>query len=109
MKEDSNIKEGEPQLVRLPTVLQLVGLSRAEIYRRIKEGSFPAPVPIGERAVAFNLPEVRSWVRARLLQRDADRALRSQANEAAQGASARETDLSRVRAEGDHRAAGRTK
>jgi len=36
--------EDEPQLVRLPTVIALVGLSRAEIYRRTKDGSFPAPV-----------------------------------------------------------------
>jgi len=69
MQGEAIIREDEPQLVRLPIVLQLVGLSRAEVYRRVKDGSFPSPVQIGERAVAFNLQEVRSWVRARLVER----------------------------------------
>ena len=60
----------EPRLVRLPAVLQIVGLSRSEIYRRIRDGTFPSPVHIGQRAIAWNILEVNSWVRARLLHRD---------------------------------------
>ena len=67
-KQSSNCDE--LQLVRMSTVLAMVGLSRAEIYRRIHAGTFPGPVPIGERAVAFNVQEIRSWIRARLLERD---------------------------------------
>ncbi|MEZ8771216.1 helix-turn-helix transcriptional regulator [Vibrio sp. 10N.247.310.17] len=49
-------------IVRLPEVMRLTGLSRPTIYRRIAEGSFPARVLLGERAVGFKLHEVIEWI-----------------------------------------------
>jgi prophage regulatory protein len=40
-------------LARLPTVLKITGLGCSTIYRWIAEGSFPAPVRLGPRAVAW--------------------------------------------------------
>lgn len=38
---------------RLPTVMQATGLGRSTIYRLVASGSFPAPVHLGPRAVAW--------------------------------------------------------
>jgi predicted DNA-binding transcriptional regulator AlpA len=35
------------KLLRLPAVVDRVGLSRATIYREIKKGNFPRPLVIG--------------------------------------------------------------
>jgi prophage regulatory protein len=39
-------------------VCQRISLSKAELYRRIRKGEFPKPVPIGNVRVAFRESEV---------------------------------------------------
>lgn len=58
-------------LGRLPQVRQKVGFSRSEIYRLISLGRFPRPIPLGERAVAWDMEEVEAWVQERIAARDA--------------------------------------
>lgn len=60
------------QLVRLPSVKSITGLSRSEIYRRIAAGDFPKPIKLGERASAWAEHEVTAWIAARIAQRDAN-------------------------------------
>jgi prophage regulatory protein len=36
---------------RLPTVIQVTGLSRSTIYRMVASGVFPAPVRVGLREI----------------------------------------------------------
>jgi len=59
------------QLLRLPQVQEIVGLSRSEIYRLISLSRFPRPVPLGERARAWDSDEIREWVQSRINARDA--------------------------------------
>ena len=54
------------RLIRLPEVLQRVGICRAAVYRSIKEGVFPAPVAIGVRSVAWSERAIDTWIEARL-------------------------------------------
>jgi prophage regulatory protein len=53
------------QLARLPTVLKLTGLGRSTIYRWIAEGSFPPPVRLGPRAVAWCWSDLDRWTQSR--------------------------------------------
>ena len=53
------------RLLRLPEVLQLTGLSRSTLYRKVKEGDFPCPVKLGKRAVGWRESEVIAWINAR--------------------------------------------
>ncbi len=62
--------ETPKRLLRLPDVREAVGLSRSEIYRLIGLGRFPAPVPLGERIVAWDATEVMGWIQARIDARD---------------------------------------
>ena len=52
----------EPRtFMRLPHVIQATGRSRTSIYDGIKEGTFPAPIPIGPRAVAWDAEAIAQW------------------------------------------------
>ncbi|HEU5296707.1 MAG TPA: AlpA family transcriptional regulator [Burkholderiaceae bacterium] len=52
-------------LARLPTVLKMTGLGRSTIYRWIADGSFPPPVRLGPRAVAWQWSDLDEWTRSR--------------------------------------------
>lgn len=57
----------EKALARRRQVEQLVQLSRSTIYAAVKAGTFPAPVRIGVRAVAWRVSEIEQWLAARPL------------------------------------------
>jgi prophage regulatory protein len=59
------------QLLRLPQVRAIVGLSRSEIYRLVSLGRFPRPVPLGQRIRAWDSDEIQAFVRQRIEARDA--------------------------------------
>ena len=50
------------KVLRLPDVINRVGLKRASIYQRMQTGSFPKPVPLGPRAVGWLEHEVEAWL-----------------------------------------------
>lgn len=47
-----------------PTVLRMTGLGRSTIYRWIADGSFPAPVRLGPRAVAWRWSDLARWTQS---------------------------------------------
>jgi prophage regulatory protein len=53
-------------LLRIEKVREACGLSRTELYRRMREGGFPRPVALGRRAVAWRDSDVQAWIAARL-------------------------------------------
>ena len=56
------------QLLRLPAVKARVGLCRSSIYQRVAEGTFPAPVSLGARAVAWDSRVIDAWIADRIAQ-----------------------------------------
>lgn len=50
------------RILRLPTVMGRTGLSRSTIYLRISEGTFPASISLGGRAVGWVEAEVNDWL-----------------------------------------------
>lgn len=53
-------------LLRLPQVQNRTGLSRSAIYQRVREGSFPHPIKLGERASAWPETAVARWISERI-------------------------------------------
>jgi prophage regulatory protein len=53
------------RLAPLPAVLKLTGLGRSTIYRWIAGGSFPAPVRLCPRAVAWRWSDLDRWTQSR--------------------------------------------
>jgi prophage regulatory protein len=64
-KDIQNISEQEIFL-RLPRVKALTGLSKSSLYDLIRAKSFPAPVQLGPRTVAWVSSEVRQWAAERI-------------------------------------------
>lgn len=53
------------RLLRRPEVEALTGLARATIYRDMASGSFPRPIKLGRRAVAWPASVIDQWIEAR--------------------------------------------
>ncbi|MDP4984430.1 helix-turn-helix transcriptional regulator, partial [Pseudoalteromonas tunicata] len=47
-------------------VKTLTTLSRSSIYKKIAEGSFPKPIKLGDRAVAWLEHDVLQWIENRI-------------------------------------------
>lgn len=56
----------QKSILRLPEVKARTGLSRSSIYNAIKTGNFPAPVPLGARAVGWVSTDIDDWIVARI-------------------------------------------
>ena len=69
------------QLIPLPEVIKIAGISKSEIFRRLANKKFPAPVRLGGRCTRWELNEVVSWVSDRLAERNGQKAARSTSNE----------------------------
>ncbi|MHB1799972.1 MAG: helix-turn-helix transcriptional regulator [Vulcanimicrobiaceae bacterium] len=67
--------ETPPQrLLRLPDVTKATGLARSSVHDAIRAGTFPKPVQLGSRTVAWSSTEIEKWVSAKIAARDAERA-----------------------------------
>jgi prophage regulatory protein len=55
-------------ILRLPRVKMRTGLSRATIYARMAQGTFPRHVSLGERAVGWLEEEIDEWLMRRIEQ-----------------------------------------
>ncbi|CAM4229188.1 DNA-binding protein [Bordetella tumbae] len=57
------------RLYRMRDLPGITGLSRSELYRRIKLGTFPHPIKIGLRAVAWYSADISRWLESPLTYR----------------------------------------
>lgn len=53
------------KVMRLPEVLATTGLKRSSIYSFVKTGNFPAPIPLGGKAVGWLDSEILDWINAK--------------------------------------------
>lgn len=51
--------------LRIRAVIRVTGLSRSTLYRLIADESFPRPVRLGPRAVAWRRSDIDAWGEAR--------------------------------------------
>ena len=57
--------------LRLPDVMSMTGLAKSSVYALMRTNSFPEPVQLGPRTVAWVRSEVRQWAAERVRSRDA--------------------------------------
>jgi len=57
------------RFLRRRSVEDRTGLSRSTIYLFVQSGTFPRPVRIGGRAVAWLESDIDAWIEARLADR----------------------------------------
>lgn len=61
------------KVIRTAPLLEHLGVSRATLWRWIRDGQFPKPIRLGANSVAFLADEVEAWVKARADAREAAR------------------------------------
>ena len=52
-------------MLRAAEVMARVGLSRTTIWRRVRAGTFPAPVELGENSIGWPENLITSWIESR--------------------------------------------
>ncbi len=55
------------RLLKGRDVFQLVTLSRTTVWRRVREGTFPAPVSLGTTRIAWRESDIAAWMAAQKL------------------------------------------
>lgn len=55
--------ETRDRILRIKTVLQLTGLSRSTLYRKIQRGEFPKQIKLSERCAGWRQSSVNAWMR----------------------------------------------
>lgn len=58
------------RIIRLKAVLEMTGLGRSTLYKKVEEGTFPASVALSERAVGWVEEEIQNWIKARISDRN---------------------------------------
>jgi prophage regulatory protein len=58
--------QDEVSFLRLPELKSVTGLSKSSLYALIRANSFPSPVQLGPRTVAWVRSEVRQWAAERI-------------------------------------------
>lgn len=56
---------GAHQLLRLPAVIALTGLSRSTIYRLMQEDAFPKGLKPSTRTIAWKATDIAHWIESR--------------------------------------------
>jgi len=54
------------KFLRLPSVIDKVGLSRSQIYKLIQQGDFPEPVKIGPKISVWIEEKLEMWMDAQV-------------------------------------------
>jgi prophage regulatory protein len=54
------------RLLKLPEVETTVSLRRSSIYAGVKAKTFPAPIKLSRRAVAWRDSEIQAWIAGRI-------------------------------------------
>lgn len=61
-----------PKILRLPAVMEMVGVSKPTVYLWIRQGRFPQPLRIGPKASGWLASELDSWIAERAGARSAN-------------------------------------
>lgn len=51
-----------PRILRMTLLQQKVGLCKASIYNRIKDGTFPKPISLGGKSVGWLESDIDQWI-----------------------------------------------
>jgi prophage regulatory protein len=54
-----------PRIIRLPEVVDRIGMSRGSVYRLMTLGQFPKSVKLSERAVGWKESDLNDWLESR--------------------------------------------
>ena len=50
-----------PFIARIDSVVALVGISRANIYEQVKNGTFPHPRKLSSKSIGWHIDDLKKW------------------------------------------------
>ena len=59
------------RFLRLPQVMEKTGIGRSSIYAKVRDGSFPPPIQLSQRIIAWIEDEIDAWMEERITARKA--------------------------------------
>jgi len=62
----SSTKLKPTKLLRLPKVLEKIGVSRSQLYRLINQGGFPKQYHLSVRTAVWDEAEVEAWLHQKM-------------------------------------------
>jgi len=54
-------------ILKIDEVTDRTGISKSSIYAQVKDGTFPPPFKLGERAIRWTDSEITEWINQRIL------------------------------------------
>ena len=54
------------KILRLPEVLNLTGLGRSTIYKKISAGEFPKSISLGVKSVGWIESDIQKWLETKI-------------------------------------------
>lgn len=57
------MSEAPERILRINTVLDRTGLSRATLYRKINDGTFPKQIKLSTRCAGWRESAINAWLR----------------------------------------------
>ncbi len=54
--------DANARIIRLPEVLEKIGLKKSAVYNMIKVGDFPAQIKLGKHASGWLEADVQNWI-----------------------------------------------
>jgi prophage regulatory protein len=64
VNKNQNSFKNQPKIERRISVIERSGLSKSNIYNKVKDGTFPPTISLGDRAVGFVSHEIDSVLQA---------------------------------------------
>ena len=64
-REEGSSSAAFNRCVRIRQVCEMTGMSRASVYRKITEGTFPKPFKLGESMSAWRVATIEAWIAER--------------------------------------------
>ena len=50
------------RLLKFAQVVEITGIGRSQLYRKIASGEFPDPIRVGPKSIRFREDDVQQWV-----------------------------------------------
>ena len=66
----TQLRGSKLNILKLRQVTDKAAISRSSLYAKVKQGMFPAPVKLGERASGWIEDEIDEWIEQRKLERE---------------------------------------
>jgi len=73
MQDDAMTSESPERILRIQAVLDRTGLSRATLYRKMRNGTFPTNIRISTRCAGWRESAISEWMKNPMFYGVADR------------------------------------